>query len=88
MGVRRRLPTGGRWGLDPQADYLIGRAAVTHLVDEYGHERVLALGAAYRRITGDDPDEKTDRVLREAFGITEASLVAATWDELGTLHQA
>ena len=87
MDVRRRLPTGGRWGLDPQADYLIGRAAVTHLVDEYGPERVLALGAAYRRIPGDDPDEKTDRVLRKAFGISEAALVAATWAELGTLHQ-
>ena len=87
MDVRRRLPTGGRWGLDPQADYLIGRAAVTHLVDEYGAERVLALGAAYRRIPGDDPDEKTDGVLRKAFGISEAALVAATWAELGTLHQ-
>ena len=49
MEVRRRLPTGGRWGLDPQADYLIGRAAVTHLVAEYGPDAVLALGAAYRR---------------------------------------
>jgi hypothetical protein len=87
MDVRRRLPTGGRWGLDPQADYLVGRAAVTHLVDEYGPERVLALGVAYRRIAGDDPDEKTDRVLRQAFGITEAALVSATWDELGRLHQ-
>ena len=68
-------------------DYLIGRAAVTHLVDEYGPERVLALGAAYRRIAGDDPDEKTDRVLRQAFGISEAALVGATWDELATLHR-
>lgn len=86
MDVQRRLPTGGRWGLDPKADYLIGRAAVTHLVEEYGPEEVLALGAAYRRIAGDDPDEKTDRVLRRELGISEAALVAATWAELGTLH--
>jgi hypothetical protein len=87
MDVRRRLPTGGRWGLDPQADYLIGRAAVTHLVAEYGADEVLGLGAAYRRIPGEDPDEKTDSVLRKAFGISEAALVTATWAELGTLHQ-
>ena len=76
MEVRRRLPTGGRWGLDPQADYLIGRAAVTHLVaDAYGaRPRCSQLGAAYRRIPGDDPDEKTDAVLRKAFGISEADL--------------
>ena len=83
MDVQRRLPTGGRWGLDPKADYLIGRAAVTHLVEEYGPEEVLALGAAYRRIAGDDPDEKTDRVLRRGPGISEAALVAATWAERG-----
>ena len=39
------------------------------------------------RIPGDDPDEKTDRVLRQTFGISEAALVAATWDELATLHR-
>lgn len=87
MDVRHRLPTGGLWGLDPQADYLIGRAAVTHLVEEYGAARVLALGAAYRRVPGDDPDEKTDRVLRRAFGISEAALVEATWDELARLQR-
>ncbi len=87
MDVPHRLPTGGRWGLDPQADYLIGRAAVTHLIAEHGADAVLALGAAYRQVPGDDPDEKTDGVLRKAFGTSEAALVSATWDELGTLHQ-
>jgi hypothetical protein len=87
MDVPHRLPTGGRWGLDPPADYLIGRAAVTRLVAEHGADAVLALGAAYREIPGDDADEKTDAVLRQAFGISEAELVTDTWAELGTLHR-
>jgi hypothetical protein len=85
--VERRLPTQGRWGLDPSADYLIARAAVTHLVETYGVAEVLALAQIYRTIPGDDADEKTDRVLRRALGISEAQLVTATWDELGTLHR-
>lgn len=85
--VPRRLPTEGRWGLDPSADYLIARAAVTHLVETYGVAEVLALADAYRKVPGDDADEKTDRVLRTALGITEAELVTATWAELGTLRR-
>ena len=83
--VRHELPTTGRWGLDPDADYLIARAAVTHLVDTYGVDRVLHLAEAYRRIPGDDPDQKTDRVLRHALGLSETDLVDATWDELESL---
>ena len=33
LDVRRALPTTARWGLDPDADYLIARAAVSYLVD-------------------------------------------------------
>ena len=83
--VRHELPTTGRWGLDPDADYLVARAAVTHLVDTYGVDRVLDLAQAYRRIPGDDPDQKTDRVLRHALGLSETDLVDATWDELDQL---
>jgi hypothetical protein len=85
MNVPRDLPTTGRWGLDPDADYLIARAAVTHLVDTYGMDAVMDLAKEYRRIPGDDPDQKTDRVLRRSLGLTEPALVAATWDLLGEL---
>ena len=82
LDVRRALPTTARWGLDPDADYLIARAAVSYLVDAYGVERVIDLAKAYRRIPSDDPDQKTDQVLRQELDLSEADLVAATWDLL------
>jgi hypothetical protein len=85
--VRRRLPSEGRWGLDPRADYLIARAAVTHLVTSFGLASVFAMAREYRSIEGDDPDVKTDRVLRRVVGITESQLVRATWAGLATLHR-
>ena len=84
--VEHRLPTSGRWGLDPKADYLIGRAAVTYLVQTYGVATVFEMGRAYARIAGDDPDEKTPRVLQRVVGIGEADLVRATWAEIDSLH--
>ena len=85
LDVRRALPTTARWGLDPDADYLIARAAVSYLVDTYGMDRVLDLAKGYRRIPTDDPDQKTDQVLRRQLDLSEADLVAATWDLLGQL---
>jgi hypothetical protein len=82
LDVRRALPTTARWGLDPDADYLIARAAVSYLVDTYGMDRVLDLAKGYRRIPSDDPDQKTDQVLRRQLDLSEADLVAATWDLL------
>ena len=82
LDVRRALPTTARWGLDPDADYLIARAAVSYLVDTYGMDRVLDLAKGYRRIPTDDPDQKTDQVLRRELDLSEADLVAATWDLL------
>jgi hypothetical protein len=82
LDVRRALPTTARWGLDPDADYLIARAAVSYLVDTYGMNRVLNLAKGYRRIPTDDPDQKTDQVLRRELDLSEADLVAATWDLL------
>jgi hypothetical protein len=83
--VREALPTTARWGLDPDADYLIARAAVTHLVDTYGMPAVLDLAQAYRRIPGDDPDQKTDLVLQRSLGLSQDALVDATWGLLGEL---
>jgi hypothetical protein len=83
--VREALPTTARWGLDPDADYIIARAAVTHLVDTYGMSSVLDLAEAYRRIPGDDPDQKTDQALRRSLGTSQDALVDATWGLLGQL---
>jgi hypothetical protein len=85
LDVRRALPTTARWGLDPDADYLIARAAVSYLVQTYGMDRVLGLAKAYRRIPTDDPDQKTDQVLRRELDLSEADLVAASWDLLAQL---
>ena len=59
-----------------RSDYLVGRAAVTHLVSEYGVAKVFEMSTRLRRIPGDDPDEKTDAVLQQVLGIGEAELVA------------
>jgi len=48
--------------------------------------KVFEMGRAYARIPGDDPDQKTDRVLGRVLGISEAALVTATWDGLETLR--
>lgn len=85
MDVRHRLPTGGRWGLDPQSDYLVGRAAVTHIVSEYGVAKVFEMSRAYGEIPGDDPDEKTDEVLQQVLGIGEAELVRQVWADLASM---
>ncbi len=85
MDVRHRLPTGGRWGLDPQADYVIGRAAVTHIVSEYGVAKVFEMSKAYRAIPGDDADEKTDKVLQRVLGIGEDELVRQVWADLASM---
>jgi len=85
--VLHRLPTNGRWGLDPRADYLVGRAAVTHLVQAFGVATVFEMARAYRSIDGDDPDQKTARVLQRVIGITEAELVRATWGEIDRLQR-
>jgi hypothetical protein len=85
-GLPRTLPTTAKWGLDPQADYVIARAAVTYLADTYGVPKVLALGRAYEdEYDGGDADQLTDRTLRQTLGLTEADLVRETWTLLDTL---
>jgi hypothetical protein len=85
-GLRRDLPTKAKWGLDPQADYLIARAAVTYLADTYGVPKVLQLGRAYEKAyDGGDADQLTARVLPKTLGLTEADLVRETWALLDTL---
>ena len=87
MDVRRGCPPGDRWGLDPKADYLIGRAAVTHLVDEYGRER--RCSRSVRPTAGSPATTRTRRPTAcsaPRFGHHRGALVAATWAELGTLH--
>ena len=59
---------------------------MTHLVQTYGVAKVFEMGRAYARIAGDDPDEKTPRVLQRVVGIGEADLVRATWAEIDSLH--
>jgi hypothetical protein len=84
--LRRALPTTAKWGLDPEADYLIARAAVTYLADTYGVPKVLALGSAYEKAyDGGDADQLTKRVLPAALGLSEADLVRETWALLDTL---
>jgi hypothetical protein len=85
VGLPHDLPTTAKWGLDPDADYLVARAAVTYLAGKCGVAPLLALARAYRRIPGDDPDQKTDRVLRHALGLTRAALESATWALLAGL---
>lgn len=85
LGLPHDLPTTAKWGLDPDADYLVARAAVTYLAGKYGVAPLLALARAYRRIPGDDPDQKTDRVLRHALGLTRTALESATWALLAGL---
>ena len=85
-GLRRDLPTKAKWGLDPQADYVIARAAVTYLADTYGVPKVLELGRAYEKAyDGGDPDQRTRRLLPRVLGLTEADLVRETWALLDTL---
>jgi len=85
-GLRRALPTTAKWGLDPQADYLIARAAVTYLADTYGVPGGLALGKAYERVyDGGDADQLTGRLLPRTLGLSEADLVRETWALLDTL---
>jgi hypothetical protein len=83
----QRLPTDGRWGQDPSTDYLVARAAMSHVVETFGMAKVFEMGRAYARVSGEDPDQKTDRVLRGVLGITEAQLVTATWDGLESLRR-
>lgn len=84
--LRKALPTKAKWGLDPPADYLIARAAVTYLAETYGMAEVLALGRAYEdRTSGDDPDQVTRRLLPRTLGISEPELVSQTWELLATL---
>ena len=86
-GLRRALPTTAKWGLDPQADYVIARAAVTYLADTYGTRRVLALGRAYEQAyDGGDADQLTRRLLPRTLGLSEADLVRETWALLDTLR--
>ncbi len=85
-GLPRSLPTTAKWGLDPQADYLIARAAVTYLADTYGVPKVLALGKAYEDVyDGGDADQLTGRLLPKTLGLGEADLVRETWALLDTL---
>ena len=60
---------------------------MTHIVTQYGVAKVFELAPAYRAITGDDADEKTDKVLRRVLGIGEDDLVRATWDDLASMHR-
>ncbi len=85
-GLRRALPTTAKWGLDPQADYVIARAAVTYLADAYGVPKVLELGRAYEKVyDGGDADQLTKRLLPATLDLTEADLVRETWALLDTL---
>ena len=87
LAAPHRLPTDGRWGQDPTTDYLVARAAISHVVESFGVAKVFEMGRAYARIAGDDPDQKSDRALRRVLGITEAQLVTATWEALATLRR-
>jgi hypothetical protein len=86
LGTHHRLPTTGVWGIDPTADYLIARAAVTRIVDDYGVEKVFEMGETYRRISGDDPDEKSDRVIRKVLGISKDELVRLAFADLAAMQ--
>ena len=86
MAAPHRLPTDGRWGQDPATDYLVARAAMSYVIETFAMAKVFEMGRAYAQIAGDDPDQKTDRVLRRVLGITEAQLFTATWDGLASLQ--
>jgi hypothetical protein len=86
LSAPKRLPTDGRWGQDPAVDYLVARAAMSHVIETFGMAKVFEMSRAYARISGSDPDQKTDRVLRRVLGIGEAQLVRAAWEGLATLR--
>jgi hypothetical protein len=88
LDADRRLPTSGRWGLDPLADYLVARAAVTHIIESDGVDMVFELAQGYAEVDGDDPDVKTPRVLKRVLGITEAALVRDTWADLTAMRHS
>ena len=86
MDVRHRLPTGGRWGLDPQADYLIGRAAVTHIVSELRRREGLRDGQGLPHASpATTPTRRPPRCCSACWASARTELVRQVWDDLASM---
>jgi hypothetical protein len=69
-GSLHELPNQGLFGLDPYADYAVGQAAVTYLVETGGMPRFLDLLDAYvARYSRPGGDDLTDPLLRRFYGV-------------------
>lgn len=83
----RRLPVLGLFNVDPQVNYDIAQAAVAWLVDRYGMPKLIALMQGYRTsYAGVDTDSLTPQMLRQVYGVSEATVVAGAFGLLAQLN--
>jgi hypothetical protein len=87
MHADRQLPPEGLFYDYPDVNYLVGQAAVTWLVSNYGVARLLALMRAYRdEYQGVDIDPLTPRVLRQIYGVSTGEVVSGAFGLLTNLQ--
>jgi hypothetical protein len=87
MAADHRLPVLGLFNDDPAVNYEISQAAVAWLVSSYGMPKLIELMRAYRtQYAGVDTDSLTPQLLRQVYGISEATVVSGAFGLLAQLH--